>query len=436
VRKVVVNIARAVLAVVLILSGFVKAVDPLGTQYKIADYLEAMHLAQYVPDAMTIGASILLSGLEFMLGICLLMAIRRRTVTLLILLLFLIMTPLTLWLALDNPVSDCGCFGDAVVLTNWQTFWKNIVLLAFAIIVWRWPLDMLRFVSESNQWIVINYTAVFILAVSGWSLYDLPYFDFRPYHIGANIRQGMEIPDDAEQPKFETTFILEKNGEQREFTTDNYPDSTWTFIDSKTVQLSEGYVPPIHDFSMTRVSDGVDITDSLLSVRGYVFLLVSPQLRTAADSHLDLINQIHEYAVDNGYPFFCLTASGEQDIANWCDHTGAEYPFCHTDEITLKTVIRSNPGLLLLKDGTIIRKWSHNNMPDEYVLTAPLSQLPLGQIPQDSVPHKVMIILLWYVLPLVLLVIGDRLWAWSKWVRKKNSKVKDIVSQQFKSNKT
>ena len=404
---------------VLILSGFVKAVDPLGTQYKIADYLGALHLAQYIPDAMMLGASVLLSAFEFMLGTLLLLAIRRRTVSLLTLLLFLVMTPLTLWLALANPVSDCGCFGDALVLTNWQTFWKNVVLLALALIVWRYPLQMVRFVSQSNQWIVINYTAIFILVVSGWSLYDLPYFDFRPYHIGANIRQGMEIPDDAEQPQFETTFILEKDGQRQEFTTDNYPDSTWTFIDSKTVQLSEGYVPPIHDFSITRVSDGEDITDSLLNVPGYVFLLVSPQLRFADDSQLDLINQIYEYAEDNGYPFYGLTASGDKDIEHWQERTGAEYPFCQTDETTLKTVIRSNPGLLLLKNGTVIRKWSHNRLPDEYALTAPLEKLETGQIPEDSVPGKILVILLWYVLPLALLVLGDRWWAWSRWIKRK-----------------
>ena len=428
-RRVVVNIARVVLAVVLILSGFVKAVDPLGTKYKIADYLEAFQLAQYVPDAIMLGVSVLLSALEFMLGILLLMAIRRRMVSMLTLLLFIVMTPLTLWLALANPVSDCGCFGDAIVLTNWQTFWKNVILLALAITIWLKPLLMVRFISQSNQWIVINYTAIFILVVSGWSLYDRPYFDFRPYHVGANIREGMTIPEGAEQPKFETTFILEKNGERREFTTDNYPDSTWTFIDSKTVQLSEGFVPPIHDFSMTRVSDGEDITDSLLSIKGYVFLLVSPQLRNADDSQLDLINQIYEYALDNGYPFYGLTSSGEQDIEVWRDKTGAEYPFCQADETTLKTVIRSNPGLLLLKDGTIIRKWSQNLLPDEYTLNAPLEKSEIGKMPEDSIPQKVLVILLWYVFPLAILVIADRLWAWSRWIR---NKYPNILYQHFK----
>ena len=431
------------MAIVLILSGFVKAVDPLGTKYKIVDYLEALHLQQLVPDFMTLGASVLLSAVEFGVGICLLFAIRRRLMSKVALLIMLLMTVVTLWLALANPISDCGCFGDAIVLTNWQTFWKNVVLLTCAVIVWRHPLDMVRFVSYTNQWIVINYSAIFIIVVSGWSLYDLPYFDFRPYHIGANIREGMEIPDDAEQPQFETTFILEKDGERREFTTDNYPDSTWTFIDSKTVQLSKGYTPPIHDFSLMRVSDGNDITDSLLNVPGYVFLLVAPQLQDADDSQLDLINQLYEYADDNDYPFYCLTASGKQGISGWIDRTGAEYPFCQTDETTLKTVIRSNPGLLLLKQGTVIRKWSHNRLPDEYALTDRLERLDIGQMPHDSVPGKILVILLWYVLPLMLLVIADRLWAWHKLIMNiqpnhNNKKVttmrKKIVAGNWKMN--
>ncbi len=410
-RKVVVNIARVVLAVTLILSGFVKAVDPLGTKYKIVDYLDVLHVKQLVPDFMTLGASVLLSAVEFGLGVCLLFAIRRRLTTKLILLLMTVMTAITLWLAVANPISDCGCFGDAIVLTNWQTFWKNVLLLACAIMVARYPLDMLRMVSKSNQWIVINYTAVFILMVSGWSLYDRPYFDFRPYHIGADIRKGMETPEDAEQPQFETTFILEKDGVKKKFTTENYPDSTWTFVDSKTVQLSRGYVPPIHDFSLMRVSDGEDITDSVLNAKGYTFLLISPQLQDADDSQLDLINQVYEYAEDNGYGFYCLTASGEKGMNSWRERTGAEYPFCQTDETTLKTVIRSNPGLLLLKQGTVIRKWSHNRLPDEPQLRGPLEQTAIGKMPQDSVPGKILVILLWYVLPLAVLVLIDRLWA-------------------------
>ena len=418
-RKVLVNSCRLVLALTFILSGFVKAVDPLGTQYKLNDYLEAMHLDAMVPDLATLGGSVLLAAMEFCLGVFLLFAIHRRLVSRLLVLVMGIMTALTVWIYIADPVSDCGCFGDAVVLTNGQTLLKNIILLAAAIVVALWPLDMMRFISKTNQWIVINYTAVFILIIEGYALYDLPQFDFRPYHVGANIMKGMEIPEGAEQPEFETTFIMEKNGERREFGLDNYPDSTWTYIDTKTIQTKQGYVPPIHDFSMTSL-DGEDLTEEILTNQGYTFLLVSPHLEDADDSQLDLINQVYEYAEDNGYPFYCLTASGEQGINRWRDITGAEYPYCLTDETTLKTVIRSNPGMLLLKDGTIIRKWSHNRLPDEYALDKPLEQSELGQMPEDSVPKKIITILLWYVLPLLMLTIADRLWAWSRRAKKKD----------------
>ena len=375
-RKVLVNICRFVLALTFILSGFVKAVDPMGTQYKLNDYLRAMHLGALVPDfALTAGA-VLLAALEFCLGVFLLFAIHRRLVSRLTLIMMVVMTALTVWIYWTDPVSDCGCFGDAIVLTNGQTLMKNLVLLACAVVVTCWPLDMLRFISRTNQWIVMNYTGVFILAVAGYALYDLPQFDFRPYHVGTNLRQGWQ-------------------------------------------EMMEGKESPYAEFFIERAGDGEDLTEEILNDEGYTFLLVAPHLEDADDSQLDLINQTYEYAEDNGYPFYCLTASGEKGISRWRDITGAEYPFALTDETTLKTVIRSNPGLLLLKDGTIIRKWSHNKLPDEYALSKPLEQLEIGQMPADSVPQKILTMLLWYVLPLVLLTVADRLWAWSKWLKKK-----------------
>ena len=434
-RKVAVNIARLLLALTFILSGFVKAVDPLGTQYKISDYLDAMHLGQLVPDFLVLILSVALSAIEFVIGICLLFAIRRRLVTRLTIIIMIVMTLLTLWLALTNPISDCGCFGDAVVLTNWQTFWKNVILLLAAAVVSRWPLDMPRIISKSSQWIVLNYTVLFILFISTYCLYDLPMFDFRPYHIGANIKEGMEMPEGAQQPQFETTFILEKNGERREFTAEDYPDSTWTFIDSKTVQTAEGYVPPIHDFAILS-DEGEDMTDEVLTRKGYTMLLISPHLEDADDSQLDRINQVYEYCQDNGYPFYCLTASTERAISRWSDITGAEYPFCATDETTLKTIIRSNPGLLLLKEGTVIRKWSHNSLPDDSQLTLPLEKSDLGQMPPDSVPGKIAWLLMWFVLPLAVLTIADRLWAWTKWIRIRKKKRHIKYSNSKVKNKT
>ena len=424
ISKTITNICRLILSLTFIISGFVKAVDPLGTQYKINDYLEAMHLTALLPDYLTLSMSVLLSACEYTIGIMLLFAAHRRVVSKLILLIMVIMTPITLWLALFNPISNCGCFGDAIELTNWQTFFKNVVLLVAAVIVWRKPDYMHRFVSQSNQWIVLNYTIIFVLFISGYCLYKLPLFDFRPYHIGADIKKGMDIPKGAKKPVFETTFVLEKNGVRKEFSLDNYPDSTWTFIDSKTVEKEKGYVPPIHDFSIQRVSDGEDITHLILDDKGYTFLLISPHLEQADDSNIDLINQIYDYSKYNGYGFFCLTASAEKAINRWNDISGAEYSYCNTDETTLKTIIRSNPGLVLLKNGVVIRKWSHNDLPDEYELHARLEKLDIGKMPTDSVPQKILLIVLWYIMPLALLTFADRIWAWTQWLKKKEEKNK------------
>ena len=366
-RKIAVNVCRLVLAVAFILSGFVKAVDPLGTQYKIHDYLGAWGLASVVPDFLTLSASVIQSSAEFFLGICLLFAIRRRLVSLIVMILMVVMTLLTLWLAIANPISDCGCFGDALVLTNWQTFWKNVVLLAASVFVRCYPFDMQRMISRSNQWIVMNYSAFFILVIiAGRSLYTLPQFDFRPYHIGTNLREGWQ-------------------------------------------RMIEGEDSPYAEFFIENMDEGEDITEQILQDEGYTFLLVSPHLEQADDSQLDELNRIYEYSQDHGYPFYCLTASSQRGITRWQDITGAEYPFCLTDETTLKTVIRSNPGLLLLKDGVIIQKWSHNALPTAEEMSKPLEESEIGQLPFDNVASKILWILTWFVLPLVLLTIADRL---------------------------
>lgn len=420
-RITVVNVCRFVLAATFIFSGYVKAIDPLGTLYKLKDYAAAMSLNGLLPDWVLVCVAIALGALEFALGVFMLFAVRRHVVSRITLAFMTAMTVLTLWIFAADPVKDCGCFGDALKLTNGETLLKNIVLIACAALVaWR-PTDMARFISRSNQWIVRYYTVAYIVITSVYCLYTLPIFDFRPYHVGTNIKQGMEIPEGAEQPEFESTFLLRKNGETREFTLDNYPDSTWEYVDTRTVQTKKGYEPPIHDFALTTCDTGEDITEQVLTKKGYTFLLVSPRLAVADDSNFGDIDQIYEYAEENGADFYCVTASANDEIERWRDLTGAEYHFCNADETTLKTMIRSNPGLMLLKDGTIIGKWSHNALPQTDDLTAPLQQLTIGKAQNDSTTERLLIVLLTFFLPLSALTLADRLWAWSKWIRNKQS---------------
>ena len=363
VKAVALYVARTVVGLTFILSGFVKAIDPLGTQYKIQDYLAAIPPSLSLPDMLTLLMSVSLSMVEFTLGAFMMTAISRRVTARLTLLFMVVMTAVTVWIYIADPVKDCGCFGDALTLTNLETLLKNIVLLALAALVaWR-PTHIGRLMSRSNQMLLGQMLMVTPVALSFWCLYDLPLIDFRPYHIGADIKAGMEIPEGAEQPVFDTTFIMEKDGERREFTLDNYPDSTWTFVDSKTVTVKEGYVPPIHDFSIT-AADGEDITDMVLGREGYTFLLISPDLDKADDQNFGDIDQIYEFCQDNSIPFYCLTASTEKSQQHWQNITGAEYPFCMTDATTLKTMIRSNPGLMLLEKGVVRGKWSHNRLPE------------------------------------------------------------------------
>ena len=350
-----------------------------------------MHMGGLLSDWLALGASVLQSAVEFCLGIFLLFAIQRRLTSRLILLIMVVMTPLTLWLAIANPISDCGCFGDALVLTNWQTFWKNVVLLVCAVVVAWWPKEMFRFISESNQWIVINYSALFILAVSVWSLYYLPIFDFRPYHIGTDLRQQWQ-------------------------------------------RTMEGEDLPYADFFIDNTYEEVDLTEQVLADTSYVFLLVSPFLEQADDSRLDLINELYEYAHEHSYAFYCLTSSTHQNIDRWREMTGAEYPFCTTDGITLKTVIRSNPGVVLLKNGTIIRKWSHNNLPEfnESQSVLPLEKLPEGHLPTTTAAEKIAALLMWFVLPLTLLSLADRTWMWTRWLRRRKKNVNENVNDNNK----
>lgn len=446
VRIIIINLFRIVLGLTFILSGFVKAIDPLGTQYKIEDYLEALSLTGVLPSFITLGFSVAISAIEFTLGVLLFFAISRRVISKVTVVFMTIMTLITTWLFIANPISDCGCFGDAIHLTNGETLLKNIVMLIMAAAIAYKPRDMIRSLSNGNSTIVINYSVLFIILYAAYSLYMLPQFDFRPYHIGVNIEEGMKIPEDAPQPEFETTFLMKKNGQTKEFTLENYPDSTWEFVDSKTIMVNEGFVPPIHDFSIQSL-DGDEITDSIIQQKGYTFMLIAPYLEKANDSNFGPIDQIYEYAEEYGYHFYCLTASGKQAISRWQDLTGAEYPFYNTDAVTLKTIVRSNPGMLLLKDGTVIQKWSHNELPSDSELYAPLDQLTIGQQKATSDTKMILKLLMLFILPLIVFSIADRIFAFTKWFKKykrltsilifKNKKkmAKKIVAGNWKMNK-
>ena len=401
-----INALRFALALVFAFSGFVKAVDPMGTVYKMSDYADAFGIA--VPFGLLFFGAILLIVWEYVMGICLFFGLYRRFYLSSMIAFLVVMTPLTLYSAVHNPVTDCGCFGDAIVLTNWQTFGKNVALLIMAVLTLVGYKFIKRVISERSQWLVFVYALISIIIFIPYNLRHLPAFDFRPYHVGANIIEGMTVPEGAAQDEYETLFVLEKEGEQRTFTFDNYPDSTWTFVSRENRLISKGYVPPITDFYLTNLN-GDDYTWDVLEQPGYTFFMVAHNLQRTDEGMLDVINDLYDYAKVNELPFYMLTASDRSVIAEWVDHTGADYPYLQADETLLKTMVRANPGLIVLKDATIVGKWSKADMPRDEQLAVPIEQnAAMHFTPRHTTNHQAKL-MLWMFLPLCLLVLIDKI---------------------------
>ena len=363
-----VNVVRLVLSLTYLFSGVVKLIDPRGTQYKIEDYGAAFSISNFMPDGVPLTLACILAIVEFLIGIYLLFGIRRRLATSLSICFLLVMTPLTLYLALKNPVSDCGCFGDALVLSNWQTFGKNVVLLLLSVIALYYYKLMPRFVGKKYQWMVALCAFVFAVLFASYNLWRLPIIDFRPYHVGADIRQAW-YDDQQNFGQFVTTFIMEKDGVQKEFSLEEYPDSTWTLVDTHTEQIEAPKRTGVGDLLIRDLTTGEDITEQILCDEGHTFLLVAPYLEKADDGVMGDLLSLYDYSQEAGYGFYCLTSSGEQAIEDWKDMTGAEYPFCLADAVVLKTMIRSNPGLMLLRDGKVVGKWPSTALPTPEEIT-------------------------------------------------------------------
>lgn len=356
-------IARIIFGLVFLFSGFVKAVDPLGTAYKISDYLEAFSLTSL--DFLAFPAALMLIAAEFTIGFNILFNVHLKATTWVASLFMLVMTPVTLYLAISNPISDCGCFGDAIVMTNWQTFYKNVVLCIILATIALLQKQSRPWLSNWGAWVV---TLLPILISFGISIYCynlLPILDFRPYKKGNNIIEGMQIPEDAPLDKYETTFIYEKDGIEQAFTLDNYPaeDSTWTFVRQESKLIEQGYVPPIHDFSI--VTEDGDITDLILEDAGYTLLVISHKVEKAATKNIKCVKSTIANAKKAGANVIWLTSSYSDEIEEFKTQYGIEDTFGATDDITLKTIVRSNPGLVLIKDATVIEKWHHNALPSK-----------------------------------------------------------------------
>ncbi len=365
------RIARLLLGALFIFSGIVKCIDPTGGAIKIEDYFIAWGWLD-APWGLCMTLSLIQNIVEFTAGFMLVCGAFIEISSLITLLFMIFFTPLTLYIALANPVSDCGCFGDAFKITNWQTFGKNIVFLALAILVFAWRKIDGKGDKIWKQAAMTVMGVVVALLVSIKGITDEPIIDFRPYAVGTDIKASMTIPEDAPATEYKTTFILEKDGVQKEFDENNYPyeDSTWVYIDSKSEVIKEGYVPPIADFTFTS-ADGDEMSDFILNSTSPIFLAISPQLKNADEEQLAKVGEQFKLAQEHGFDFFVATASTQADYFLADSIAGVALNYLAADETMLKTITRSNPGLIVIQNGVIVAKYNLNHMPFDDGMATP-----------------------------------------------------------------
>ena len=363
--KIIAQIARILLGITFIFSGFVKGIDPLGSTYKFTDYFNAMGLEWMIWSAFPLG--VLLAFGEFAIGIAFLFNWWMKLFSWLGLLFMIFFTPLTLWIALKNPVTDCGCFGDALVISNWETFYKNLALIAFAILAVFYR----KYFSEKAKTKIPAVLSIIALIIySGMVVYSynhLPLIDFRPYKVGVNIKEAMTIPEGAPQDVYKNIFYYKNknSGEIKEFNEQNYPwqdTLNWEYNDMKSILTEKGYEAPIHDF-IIETPDGENILDFFLYDENYVFMLIAYNLQKTNTKHLPQLNELANWVTENGWSFIGLTSSLHDESLAFSAEHNINFEFFNTDEITLKTIIRSNPGLLVIKNGSVVAKYHHNDVP-------------------------------------------------------------------------
>lgn len=360
--KILVNFCRVLLGLTFMFSGVVKAIDPVGTQIKLSDYLYAFGMGGYLLDSTLIILACLLAGLEILVGAYLLVGAFPKGTSLVVLVMMVLLTPFTLYIALNNPVEECGCFGDALVLTNWETFYKNIFLLLLALLVFIKRKAIVPFVEGRRHWVITLIVTLIAVRFMTANINSLPVLDFRAYKVGTDLR----------------TEVLENRN------------------------------PAMADFSVMD-ADMNDLTADLLSDSSYTFLLVSAHLENASESNLDLIDDVFDYCGHYGYKIIGLTSSSEDVIKQWTENAGAEIPFLFCDEIPLQTMVRSNPGLILLRSGVIVNKWSDVRIPSDEELSGPLDVIKVGQLPDPDPLRTPWAVCVLFLLPLFMVVLIDRL---------------------------
>ncbi|WP_234424285.1 BT_3928 family protein [Aquimarina sp. Aq107] len=363
--KILVGFSRIFVAALFLFSGFIKLNDPLGFSYKLQEYFSegVLNMEFLIPIALLM--AVFLCIFEIIVGITLLLGYLPKFTVWSLLGMIVFFTFLTFYSAYFNKVTDCGCFGDALPLTPWESFTKDVILLVFILILFFGRKYITPILPEaSHKWIVfVSFTAC--LAFAYQVLMHLPTFDFRAYKIGTNIEEGMSVPDGAPEAEFKYSWKFDVNGKEEIVTTSGeYPQVDGKYIGVETEMINEGYIPPIHDFAIEK--DGEDYTTEFLEKENVV-LIVMYNLSKSEGEGMSVIKGLTDKAMTQGYDVIGLTASSPQEVSQKKQQYNLSFEFYSTDETALKTILRSNPGIVKLNKGTITEKL-HWNDADKLVL--------------------------------------------------------------------
>jgi uncharacterized membrane protein YphA (DoxX/SURF4 family) len=413
-KKGILLVSRVFAGSVFIISGLVKANDTVGFAIKLEEYFSAdvLNLEFLSPYALVI-ATLVCVG-EIVIGLGLLAGIQMKLISWLALLLTIFFAFLTFYSAYFEKVTDCGCFGDALKFTPWQSFIKDLVLMAFVlpifvnrksikinqspqdfvyfgasivfiglfsiyILHWSFPLYfaivlfgvtgliMSFVIGKAVDWIVLGFGFFLSLYFTDYTYNHLPIRDYRPYAIGKSIPDQMVIPPGEHADIFETTFVYRNisTGEEKNFTQQNYPwdDSNWEWVNTDNELIEKGYEPPVHDFVITDV-DGYELQDDILVEENIVFLILFYDVTHSDTQYLQKVNAFAQAAEADGKYVYGLTASLYDELEEFRHDNQLAITFYSADETMLKTVIRSNPGIVMLKKGVVINKWHFNDLPE------------------------------------------------------------------------
>ena len=357
--KYLVNFSRLFVGLLFIFSGLIKINDPVGFSFKLEEYFgpTVFNIDFLLPYVLPLAIFIVV--VEVLLGVFLLIGLKKEFTIYSLFAMIVFFTFLTWYSAYFNKVTDCGCFGDAIKLTPWESFTKDIILLVFIIILMIGLKYIKPLFTNKLQYSIPVISLVICILIVNQVLSHLPLLDFRPYKIGNNIIENMITPEDSKKAIFRYDWLFNVEGEKKIISTSgSFPSVEGDFISVDTELLEEGYEPPIHDFSMEL--DDIDYTDDLMQEEK-LLIFVFYNISKIESEALDDLKESLSIAMDNNYKIIGLTASGNEDVNNFKSKFLVDLDFYFCDETALKTIVRSNPAALKLHKGTIIEKAHWND---------------------------------------------------------------------------